>query len=74
LPIRRLGLDIGAVADVRSAVVDVETLGLVTTRQRYERLAARRFRHTNLDSGSSVDLDVDEYGLVHDWPDHFRRT
>lgn len=74
LPIRRLGLDIGAAADVSSATVDVETLELVTTRQRYERLALRRFRYTNLDSGSSTDLDVDEYGLVHDYPDRFRRT
>ena len=55
-------------------MVDVETLELVSTRQRYERLAPRRFRYTNLDSGISTDLDVDEYGLVHDYPDHFRRT
>lgn len=74
LPIRRLGLDIGAAADVRVAVVDVETLALVSTPRRYERLAQRRFRYTNLESGVSTDLDVDEYGLVHDSPDHFRRT
>ncbi|HYN34827.1 MAG TPA: putative glycolipid-binding domain-containing protein, partial [Ilumatobacteraceae bacterium] len=74
LPIRRLGLDIGAAADVSSAMVDVETLELVATRQRYERLALRRFRCTNLESGVSTDLDVDEYGLVHDYPDQFRRT
>jgi hypothetical protein len=74
LPIRRLGLDIGATDDVRCAMVDVETLELVATRQRYERLALRRFRHTNLDSGICTDLDVDQYGLVHDFPDHFRRT
>jgi hypothetical protein len=74
LPIRRLGLDIGAAADVRAVVVDVETLALVSTPQRYERLALRRFRYTDLESGVSTDLDVDEYGLVHDSPDHFRRT
>jgi hypothetical protein len=74
LPIRRLGLDIGAAGDVRCAMVDVETLELVATRQRFERLAPRRFRQTNLDSGISTDLVVDEYGLVHDVADHFRRT
>ena len=74
LPIRRLGLDVGAAADVRSVLVDVESLALVSTNQRYERLAPRRFRYANLESGFSIDLDVDEYGLVHDYPDHFRRT
>ncbi len=74
IPIRRLGLDVGGEAEVTAAMVDVETLGVVPVRQRYQRLTARRFEYANLDSGYAVELDVDEYGLVHDYPDLYRRT
>jgi uncharacterized protein len=58
---------------VIAAMVDVDTLGVVPVRQRYRRLALRRFEYTNLDSGYSTEFDVDEYGLVHDYPAEFRR-
>lgn len=73
IPIRRLTLDVGASADVVAAAIDIDALGVVPVRQRYERLTARRFRRTNLDSGEITEFDVDEYGLVHDEPDTFRR-
>jgi hypothetical protein len=73
LPIRRLGLDVDESAEVRVAMIDVDTLGVVAVAQRYERIAPRRFRYTNLDSGFTVALDTDEFGLVHDYPDHYRR-
>ena len=56
-----------------SATVDVETLAVVPVAQRFERLTARRFRRTLLDTGEIIDFDVDEYGLVHDYPAEFRR-
>lgn len=73
IPIRRLGLDVGANSEVTAALVDVETLGVAPVRQRYERLTVRRFRRTTLDSGDVTEFDVDTYGLVHDDPDEFRR-
>jgi hypothetical protein len=73
IPIRRLGLAVGDHAEVTAALVDVETLGVVAVRLRLERLTPRRFRRTSLDSGEIVEFDVDEYGLVHDDPDAFRR-
>ncbi len=73
IPIRRLRLDVGDDAEVTAAVVDVETLGVVMIRQRYRRLSPRRFEYSNLDSGFTTTFDVDEYGLVHDYPDEFRR-
>ena len=73
VPIRRLGLAVGDGAEVTTALVDVETLGVLPVRQRLERLATRRFRRTLLDSGEATDFDVDEYGLVHDEPAAFRR-
>jgi uncharacterized protein len=73
IPIRRLTLGVGEDADVTAAMVDVDTLGVVPVRQRYRRLALRRFEYTNLDSSYSTEFDVDEYGLVHDYPAEFRR-
>lgn len=73
LPIRRLQLETGDAADVTAAMVDVDTLGVVPVHQRYARLAPRRYAYRNLDSGFEVEFDVDEYGLVHDYPDTFRR-
>jgi uncharacterized protein len=73
IPIRRLTLGAGEDADVTAAMVDVDTLGVVPVRQRYRRLALRRFEYTNLDSGYSTEFDIDEYGLVHDYPAEFRR-
>jgi hypothetical protein len=73
IPIRRLMLDVGEGAEVIAAMVDVETLGIVRARQRYRRLTSRRFEYTNLESGFTTEFDVDQYGLVHDYPDAFRR-
>jgi hypothetical protein len=71
--IRRLALEVGDSAEVTTALVDVETLGVVPRALRFERLTARRFRRTVLDDGKTTEFDVDEYGLVHDHPDEFRR-
>jgi hypothetical protein len=73
IPIRRLGLAVGDQAEVSAAMVDVDTLGVVPVAHRLERLSARRFRRTLLDSGEIIEFDVDEYGLVHDYPNEFRR-
>lgn len=73
LPIRRLQLDPGDAADIITAVVDPTTLGVVPMRQRYHHITDRRFGYTNLDSGFEAEFDVDPYGLVHDYPELFRR-
>lgn len=73
VPIRRLGLSVGDGADVTTALIDVETLGVVPVGHHLERIAARRFRRTDLVSGQAVEFNVDEYGLVHDAPEAFRR-
>jgi len=73
LPIRRLQLDVGDSADVLTASIDVETLGVVRVKHRYRRLGLRRFEYSDLDTGVTAEFDIDEYGLVHDLSDHFRR-
>jgi hypothetical protein len=73
VPIRRLMLEVGGHAHVEAAVVDTDTLGVVRAGYRYERLTARRFQRTDVDTGEQIEFDVDEYGLVHDEADAFRR-
>ncbi len=80
LPIRRLQLDVGEHADVTTAMVDVETLGVVPITRRYRRVAARRYTTRAQPDDATVsdtpplEFDVDEYGLVHDLVAAFRRT
>ena len=74
LAIRRLQLDVGDARDVTAASIDVDTLGIVPLTSRYRRTAARRFERTDLVTGVSEGFEVDEYGLVHDLPDRYRRT
>lgn len=74
LPIRRLQLDPGEAAEVTAAVVDVETLGVIPVRQRYEHVRPGRWRKVHVQTGLATDFAVDEYGLVHDETDLFRRV
>ena len=73
LPIRRLRLDVGDSAEVITASIDVETLGVARIKHRYRRLGLRRFEHSDLDTGVTAEFDIDEYGLAHDLSDRFRR-
>ena len=72
LPIRRLLLDVGQTAELLVARVEVETLAVTPERQRYTRLADRRYAYAD-QSGFEAELDVDEHGLVLDYPGLFRR-
>jgi uncharacterized protein len=72
LPIRRLGLSLGQSAEIEAAWVRVPSLAVERSLQRYERLAERRYRYS---SGQfSVELDVDEQGLVLDYPPYWTRV
>ena len=57
---------------VTVATVDVETLGVVPVEHVYSRSSLRGWQHVD-ESGVAVDFDVDEFGLVTDLPDRFRR-
>jgi hypothetical protein len=74
VPIRRLRLDSGDSAEITTALIDVETLGVVKVQQRYEHLETGSWRKTQLHSNTSIDFRVDGYGLVNDEPDLFRRV
>lgn len=74
IPIRRLQLDPGDAAEVRAAMIDVDTLGVVPVDQRYEHVDAGRYRKVHVRTGLAVEFAVDEFGLVHDEADTFRRV
>ena len=74
LPIRRLDPKMGETRDIRVAWVRFPELRVEPTRQRYTRVAERRYRFENLDSGYSVEILVDDAGLVLEYPDLWARS
>jgi hypothetical protein len=73
LPIRRLDLSEGGSERVRSAWLRFPTFKLEPLAQTYTRLDKNTYRY---ESGSGTfirELKVDEFGLVTDYPDYFRR-
>jgi hypothetical protein len=71
LPIRRLALEEGESADIRAAWVDVPSLEVSISNQRYTRLepanGVDRYRFATPDSGDTYLLTVDEDGMVIDY-------
>jgi hypothetical protein len=63
LAIRRLGLAIGQGADITCAWVKFPALSIEPSVQRYERLAERDYRYTNVASGFTALVAVDALGL-----------
>jgi uncharacterized protein len=71
LPIRRLaGLEVGEAADLRMAWVQFPGLEVIPSAQRYQRLAADRWRFSTGDF--EAELVVDPDGLVLDYGGLFR--
>ena len=71
LPIRRLaGLEVGEAADLRMAWVKFPELSVIASAQRYQRLAADRWRFSTGDF--TAELLVDPEGLVLDYGGLFR--
>jgi hypothetical protein len=74
IPIRRLALEDGDSEDIRVAWIRFPDLTVEPTRQRYTRVADRGYRFEALDSGYSVDIVVDDLGLVVDYPGAWTRA
>ena len=73
LPIRRMGLHVGDSAEIVVASIDVETLDVQPDRQRYTRVDTQRWRFEQQATGFMQEFDVDEFGLVRDYPSLYRR-
>jgi len=74
LPIRRLDLTVGSGRDVRVGWVRFSQLAVERTEQRYTRVSLRRYRFENLDSGYAAELEVDDLGLVLNYPGFWARA
>jgi hypothetical protein len=75
LPICRLGLEAGQSADITVAYIDVPSLSLSADPQRYTCLEPmRRYRFESLDSDFVREIEVDENGLVMNYPGLFKRV
>lgn len=74
LPIRRLGDGLAQRTELPVAWIRVPGLDVHRAPQAYTRLAARRYRFEALDIGFEAELEVDEDGLVRDYPGLFRRV
>jgi hypothetical protein len=74
LPIRRLGLAVGAAVEIEVAYLDMPLLALSRRPQRYTRLTELLWRFEALDMDFAADITVDEAGLVVDYPGVFTRV
>lgn len=75
LPIRRLGLETGASAEITTAWVRFPDLAVLPDAQRYTCLEPLgRYRYEALDSDFTSEIEVDGDGLVTRYPGLFRRT
>lgn len=74
-PLRRERLAVGVRRELTVAWIDGTALTVTARRQAYTRLAERLYRFEALDAGGfTVDLPVDEDGVVLDYPGLFRRV
>ena len=74
LPIRRLGLAVGESAEVVAAWILLPNLEVKPLPQRYTRIGESRYRYESRGGAFSVELDVDEAGLVLDYPPFWKRA
>jgi uncharacterized protein len=68
LPIRRLGLAVGAHASVRAAWVRFPELTLEVLEQTYSRLSRDRYLYESAGGAFRRELTVDDFGCVTDYP------
>ncbi len=71
IPIRRLGLAVGAEAPTVAVEVNVETLGAVLAPLVVRRVADHRYEFER--SGYSIEIETDRFGLALDIDGSFRR-
>ena len=69
----RLPLHVGHTADLTVVTINVETLGVVRTPQRYTRHDEFSWEYTSLATGAQHGASVDEHGIVLDEHGAFRR-
>jgi hypothetical protein len=74
LPIHRLALEIGQSGDVTSAWIRFPSCEIMPLPQRYTRMAERMYRYESRGGEFSAELEVDENGMVVDYPPAWERV
>ncbi|MCW4353033.1 putative glycolipid-binding domain-containing protein [Hoyosella sp. YIM 151337] len=74
LPIRRLGLAVGASADIITAYIQVPELDVTADPQRYTRISENVYLYESRDSEFQRSVTVDADGLVIEYPGLFTRV
>ena len=74
IPIRRLDLQPGQSETIHVTYINIETLAVEPWEQRYTRIEPGRVRYESVTSGFSRELEVDEDGLVRNYPGIFTRV
>jgi hypothetical protein len=74
LPIHRLALKVGQSAETTSTWIRFPSCDIAPLPQRYSRVAERRYRYESRGGAFTADLEVDEYGMVLDYPPAWERV
>jgi uncharacterized protein len=74
LPINRLNLSIGEEKQIQVLYIDLLDDRITPVRQQYRRLATGAYHYENVPNDFEADIQVDEAGLVVDYPALFVRT
>lgn len=69
--IRRLGLSVGEEQEITVARIDFPSHEIERVTQRYRRLDEAHYRYSSRDL--AVEFEVDEHGLIIDYPDGWKR-
>jgi hypothetical protein len=72
LPIRRLNLVVGQVANVRAAWLRFPSFKLESLEQIYRRVKSSKYRHESAGGSFVADFEVDQAGLVTHYPNFWR--
>lgn len=73
LPIRRLSLAVGATADIMVVYLKLPDLEICADPQRYTRLTFDRYKFESVDTDFVAEIEVDQDGLVTNYPGLFLR-
>lgn len=74
LPVNRLKLGIGQQQQIDVIYLDILESQVKSVSQQYTRVAEKIYHYENVPNDFEADIEVDEFGLVVDYPVLFKRT
>ncbi|MBC7851429.1 MAG: putative glycolipid-binding domain-containing protein [Chitinophagaceae bacterium] len=74
LPINRLNLSVGDESTIKVVYIDLFNNSIRAVNQRYQKIAGNSFHYENVPNDFEAVIEVDDAGLVIDYPSLFFRT